>query len=562
MSKATLKCVLISDFNISNLSAYLENDPKLPAIHTTVAPYGQVIPTLLDEGSDVWADKPSLAVIWTRPEAVIESFAAALECRRPPVDNVLAQVEHYAEALAGIQKRVAFALVPTWVVPTYHRGLGLLDMKESGVTSLLWQMNLHLAGKLRDAPNLYVLNAQRWIEVAGASAFNPKFWYMGKAPFGIEVFKQAVSDIKAAVCAVSGQARKLIVLDLDDTLWGGIVGEVGWQGLKLGGHDPIGEAFVDFQKALKALQNRGIVLAIVSKNEESVALEAIREHPEMLLRLEDFIGWRINWGDKARNLVDLVNELNLGLQSVVFIDDNPAERARVREALPEVLVPDWPVDKMLQKQALLSLKCFDTPSISDEDLKRTRMYALEQKRSQLKVSVGSLDKWLPSLDLRVTIEEMNDGNLKRSVQLLNKTNQMNLSTRRMTEPELLAWLKRGQCKLWSFRVSDRFGDSGLTGITSIECYDNHGQIVDFVLSCRVFGRQIEKVMVHTAVDYARRAGAKHVEAKYLPTPKNKPCLEFWRNSGFEHDKENYTFLWDTSKAYPLPDFITVNKPGL
>jgi FkbH-like protein len=561
MNKAMWKCVLISDFNINNLSAYLENDPRVPAIHTTVAPYGQVVPTLLDEGSDAWADRPDFAVVWTRPEGVIESFAAALECRRPPVDQVLAEVKNYAEALVGIRERVGFVLVPSWVVPTYHRGWGLIDLKEAGVTSLLWQMNLYLAEKLREAANLYVLNAQRWIEAAGVSAFNPKFWYMGKIPFDIEVFKQAVGDMKAAVRAVSGQARKLIVLDLDDTLWGGIVGEVGWHGLKLGGHDPIGEAFVDFQKALKTLQNRGIVLAIVSKNEESVAREAIREHPEMLLRLEDFVSWRINWEDKARNLADLVAELNLGLQSVVFIDDNPAERARIREALPEVFVPDWPDEKMLYAQALLSLNCFDASSVSNEDLKRTEMYVSEQQRKQLEVSLGSLDEWLGSLDLRVTIEELSDANLKRTVQLLNKTNQMNLTTRRMTDIELVAWLKQGQRKLWSFSVSDRFGHSGLTGITSVECNDKKGRIVDFVLSCRVFGRQIEKVMVHTAVAYAQRVGVEQIEAKYLPTPKNKPCMEFWRNSGFEHDQENDIFCWDVSKPYRLPGFIVVHHLG-
>ena len=154
-------------------------------------------------------------------------------------------------------------------------------------------------------------------------------------------------DLKAGLNGLDGRGRKLIVVDLDDTLWGGIVGEVGWEQLKLGGHDHVGEAFADFQRALKGLNRRGILLAIASKNEERVALEGIAQHPEMVLSLDDFAGWRIDWEDKAQNIADMVAELNLGLQSVVFIDDNPAERSRVREALPEVFVPEWPADPAL-----------------------------------------------------------------------------------------------------------------------------------------------------------------------------------------------------------------------
>src|SRR5262249_53417094 len=158
-------------------------------------------------------------------------------------------------------------------------------------------------------------------------------WYLGKIPFSNDVFKDAVSDVKTAIRGLSGQSKKLVILDLDDTLWGGIVGDIGWQDLVLGGHHPIGESLVDFQKELKALKNRGILLAVVSKNEESIALEAIRNHPEMVIKERDLVGWRINWNDKAANIADLVRELNIGLDSVVFVDDNPVERARVREAL-------------------------------------------------------------------------------------------------------------------------------------------------------------------------------------------------------------------------------------
>jgi FkbH-like protein len=343
-------------------------------------------------------------------------------------------------------------------------------------------------------------------------------------------------------------------VDLDDTLWGGTVGEQGWQNLRLGGHDAQGEAFRDFQAALMALTRRGILLAIASKNEESVALEAIDCHPEMLLRAKDFVGWRINWTDKARNIADLTAELNLGLQSVVFIDNDPVERARVREGLPEVLVPDWPSDPLLYPKALLTLGCFDTPALTKTDADRTKMYAAERERDRHRAQVGSFEEWLKSLNMRVRADLLSPANITRAAQLFNRTNQMNLSTRRLTADELAKWATLEGRKVWAISVSDRFGDAGLTGVVSLELDEQSCRIVDFVLSCRVMGRKVENTMVHLVVAHARESGAQHVEAHYLQTQKNKPCLAFWEASGFERQEES-RFVWNTERAYGLPDEI-------
>jgi FkbH-like protein len=374
--------------------------------------------------------------------------------------------------------------------------------------------------------------------------------------FGDAVLAEAARDIKAALRGLSGGARKLVVLDLDDTLWGGIVGDVGWQALRLGGHDPVGEALVAFQKELKELTRRGVILAVVSKNEESTALEAMRSHPEMVLKPEDLVAWRINWQDKARNIAELVAELNLGLQSVVFIDDNPVERARVRETLPEVLVPEWPEDKLLYPSAFAQLRCFDVPAVSKEDAERTQLYASERSRQTLMDQVGSLDDWLLKLEIKVTAEPLNPTNLARTAQLLNKTNQMNLATRRLTEPELTAWAAGAGRALWAVSVADRFGDAGLTGIVSVEAKDGACRVVDYVLSCRVMGRKVEETMVHLAIESARALGASTLEARLLPTKKNKPCLDFWKRSGLEAP-EAELFRW-SGTAYPLPSCINLD----
>ena len=253
--------------------------------------------------------------------------------------------------------------VPTWIVGPYDGRLGLLDMdSRRGASLALMRMNTRLAENLQDDRRIYVLDASRWLAVHGEKSFSQRMWYMSKTPYSVELLKEAALEIKAATRALTGRAKKLLVVDLDDTLWGGVVGDLGWESLRLGGHDPMGEAFKDFQLALKALKRRGVLLGIVSKNEEQTALEALRLHPEMVLREDDFAGWRINWQDKAQSIVELAAELNLGLQAVVFLDDNPVERARVREALPEVLVPELPANPMEFKAALQQLRCFDTPA--------------------------------------------------------------------------------------------------------------------------------------------------------------------------------------------------------
>ena len=285
-----------------------------------------------------------------------------------------------------------------------------------------------------------------------------------------------------------------------------------------------------------------------------MAREAIRKHPEMVLLEDDFAGWRINWQDKAQNIAELVAALNLGLDSVVFIDDNPAERARVREALPDVFVPEWPVDKRLYPHALKSLECFNDPRVSAEDRTRSQMYPAERHRQEAKAQVGSINEWLRTLNLTVQVQALSQANVARATQLLNKTNQMNLATRRLTEAELSSWAACEHRAVLAFSVDDRFGNSGLTGIIGLEQDCGLVRLVDFVLSCRVMGRRVEETMLHVAVTWAHRRAAVSLTAQYLPTAKNKPCLEFFRRSGLA-EEEGSVFVWASRKVYPLPDTV-------
>ncbi len=560
MSTERLRCLLVADFTIDNLAGLLANDEAMPLVEAVTAPYEQVAPVLLNAAHPAWSPRPDVTMIWTRPERVSESFARLLDYEDVPLENILAEVDRFADQVTGIHDRTRLALVPTWTMPHYHRGYGLLDMKPGlGHAAVLMQMNLRLAERLAGSSNTFFLDAGRWMAQAGPRASNPKLWFMGKVTFGNDVFVAAMAALKAAVNAAFGRSRKLVVVDLDDTLWGGILGDIGRDQIRLGGHDPIGEAFASFQRGLKALRNRGILLGIVSKNVEETALEAIDNHPEMVLRREHFAGWRINWSDKAQNLAELTAELNLGLQSVVFIDDNPVECDRVRSTLPEVLVPEWPTDPMLYLSTLEALDCFDTVAVSGEDRNRAQMYAAERRRQDLMGAIGSVDDWLASLQMQVTVEPLNDTNRERAVQLLNKTNQMNLTTRRMTAAELESWLENPCRRLWTFRVADKFGDAGLTGICSCELDGDRAKIVDFVLSCRVMGRKVEETMLHMAISWARAQRATYVEARPIATEKNGPCRDFFAASSFKLDQATGTYSWSTSADYPVPPPITLQQ---
>jgi FkbH-like protein len=563
MTRPGVTVELVSDANLEIFGRYLSQDSQAPACLVHSKPFGQLYPALLEEdGATV-----DFGVVWTRPEGAIAGFAKALDLQQVDADAVMKEVEDFAAAIAAYARRARFVFVVAWSAPTARRGYGMLDWRPGlGIRHLLTRMNLLLAEKLAAHRIVFMLDPTAWLQSAGPEALSQRMWFAAKVPYGNRVFQAAIADLKAAMAGAMGRARKLIVLDLDDTLWGGAVGETGWEGIRLGGHDHVGEAFAAFQDALKALGNRGVQLGIVSKNDERVALEAIDRHPEMRLRRPHLAGWRINWDDKARNLADLVQELNLGLDAVVFIDDNPFERARIREALPEVLVPDWPDDPCLFASRLMTLACFDTPAVSEEDRSRARMYADERARRGALARVGSMEVWLATLGVEVEAALLGRADLARAAQLFNKTNQLNLSTRRLSEEELFAWASEPDRRLWTIRVRDRFGDLGLVGIVSLELDGSRGLVRDFLLSCRAMGRRVEETMLHLAISCAQEAGVREVIAEYRPTPRNRPCLEFLESSGLDRC-DKIRFAWQTASPFRLPSSVTLvisgeNKPGV
>jgi FkbH-like protein len=552
MQKKT--AILISDFNLSNFQALLNLDESNPIVIADIIPFGQVMRYLLDGNNEIWKNKYDVAIIWAQPESIVNSYSDLFRNIELNDNILIEEVDQFINSIFNIADKVKSVFIPLWNKPLHLRGSGLLSFK-SGFDYAIIKMNERLTSRLAKSNNIHVLDTNRWINTVGVNAYNPKSWYMGKIPYSNLVFKEAIKDIKASLIAIYGESKKVILVDLDDTLWGGIVGDDGWQNLKLGGHDRVGEAYLDFQKGLKYFKNRGLILGIVSKNEEKIALDAIDSHTEMVLKKSDFSAFRINWKDKASNIIEIANELNVGLQSIVFIDDNPFERELVREVLPEVFVPEWPKDPMLYYSSLISMPCFDVVTLSSEDLLRSQMYSIEEKRSQLKSQMTSIDDWINSLEMKIKIEKVGISNIVRVVQLFNKTNQMNLATRRFSESELKTLCEKGNNFIYCIKVEDKFGDYGLTGIIGLEKNKNSLLVTDFVLSCRVMGRKVEETMLNFIISKAEFFKVSNVQAEFLPTSKNKPCLDFFRKQKF--NESNYVFEIKISNKLQIPSGIKV-----
>lgn len=543
---------LISDFNAKPLAQYLKALSEVDGLIVNVAPFGQVYQSL----SFPSCESGGLGIVWTLPERVIPSFARAMNLEEVDHEICIRETRHFAKAIQEFAERRQYVFVVSWSLPPGFRGYGVLDwVCGIGLSNLIAKMNICLSEILTESRNVYVLDVVRWFDGI-QRVLSPKMWYAAKVPFANTVFEKAARDCLSAIRAVSGQSRKLIVIDLDNTIWGGVIGETGWQGIRLGGLDHVGEAFKNFQETLLALSNRGVQLAVVSKNDELVALEAFDYHSEMLIKRENLAGWRINWSDKAANIVSLAEELNLGLGAVVFIDDNPAERDRVRAALPDVLVPEWPEDPTNYVSAIRALNCFDVSTITTEDRKRTAMYVAERERRETRFGSDSLDLWLEQLGTVLNIMTVNELNISRVVQLFNKTNQLNLSTRRLSEEEVMHWTRISGHVMLAVSASDKFGDLGLVGVLSVVVNGEKGTLVDFILSCRVMGRKVENAMLHMAACEVKKLGGKLLEATYSPTPRNRPTLDVFRASGML-ERDDGIFIAETLSILALPEQVSI-----
>ena len=336
------------------------------------------------------------------------------------------------------------------------------------------------------------------------------------------------------IAARRGRSAKSLVLDLDNTLWGGVIGDDGLGGIVLGQGSAEGEAFLQFQRYAKALAQRGVILAVCSKNDEANAREAFEKHPEMVLRETDIAAFIANWDDKATNLRRIAAELNIGLDSLVFVDDNPFERNIVRRELPEVQVPELPEDPSLFDITISDAGYFEALEITNEDLTRGASYQVTRALRRGDVATSDLDGYLASLEMQLLWRRFNQNSLKRLTQLINKTNQFNLTTRRYTEAQIAAIMEDPDAVALYLRLVDRYADHGIIGVLiGQRCADGALEMDSWLMSCRVLGRGVESAILSVLIDQARHRGDRAIVGRYRPTPKNGMVRDLYSRLGFD-----------------------------
>ena len=566
----TLRVALTGTGTLTPLGAHLRVASAQIGLHPAlyVGEFGQWAQDLLDAQSALYAFAPELIILRLDhaalfPQTVSPGGATDGEAQTER-EAGLTQIR---ETLAAAQSHSPDAtfLLHTFPLPDYAP-LGILDVRsESGQRTHLEAINAALAALVRaDFPRVVLFDQERVEARHGKSRVREdRMWYLASLPFSDSFLPVLAAEYLRVIRPLKGLTRKCIVLDLDNTLWGGVVGEDGLSGIRLGGTSAPGNAYGDFGRALDALNRRGILLALCSKNNPDDVWPVFDTHPDTVLKRAHFAAARINWQDKATNIREIAQELNLGLDSLVFLDDNPAERGLVRQQLPEVLTPELPRDPAGYVRLLQTLDVFETLALTEEDARRTQLYqdqqarkAFEETASSSAAGAGDVTAYLTGLAMTVTLAPATPFTIPRIAQLINKTNQFNLTTRRYTEAQVQAMAADPAAwGVYSVSVADRFGDSGLTGVALVQKSGGIWAIDSFLLSCRVLGRGVEDSLLCYLVDQARTSGASRLRGLFLPTPKNAPAVHFYEKQGWTRGAEDGA--WELSldapeatKAYP------------
>ena len=442
-------------------------------------------------------------------------------------------------------------------IPTYSP-YGINEKAEKvGLKQIVQKINDGIKYEVEKEQLVSIFDFNEFIQRYGENnVFNYKQFFSGDMKISIEYIPKYIDELMKFVIAILGISKKCIVVDLDNTLWGGIIGEDGFDKIKLG-DEPVGRGYVEFQKRLLALNQRGIILAINSRNNYEDAIKVIKDHPNMILKEKNFSCVKINWNDKVSNLREIAKELNIGLDSLVFFDDDPINREFVKEQLKEVLVVELPTDSSQYAQILTQMNVFEVQKITEEDLKRREMYSAQQKRNEFETKVGDFDEFLKQMKIEVEIQKADNFSIPRISQLTLKTNQFNLTTRRYQEDEISTFAKNEKKIVECAKVKDKFGDNGITGVYIIEKADDEWIIDSFLLSCRIIGRGVENVMINQLVDRAKKENIKRIKGKFIPTQKNKPAENFYKEIGFS--KEGDYWVFNTEDSLKKIEHIKVIK---
>jgi FkbH-like protein len=527
-----------------------------------VGDFNTYVQDILDRESSLYRFAPNAVVLAVRtdqaaPELWRDFADLAPEAAQQASERVVKSYEQWIGAFRKYSQ--ARLIVHSLELPSSPSLAVLDDQSEAGQSGLIRQINRELRRIATEFHGVYCLGYDALVALKGREHWHDeRKWLTARLPISAGHLLDMAREWVRFIVPLSGRIAKVLVVDLDNTLWGGVIGEDGMTGIKVGPEYP-GAVYQALQRTLLDLSRKGILLAVCSKNNLDDAMEALEKHPGMLLRAKHFAAIRINWTDKAQNLREIAQELNVGIDALAFLDDNPFEREQVRAALPEVTVINLPKNPLDYASAVRNCAVFERLTLSSEDQQRTEMYAAQKQRSGAEQNFQSKEDFFRFLEQEAELEPVSDLTLARVAQLTQKTNQFNLTTRRYTESQIAEMARNPEWHIFSIKVRDRFGDHGLVGVAITHDEGEQCEVDTFLLSCRVIGRTVETALLAHLAEGAAQRGRKHLVGWFLPTRKNAPARDFYQQHGFERQEANGTgSLWTLDlMGAPLhcPDWI-------
>lgn len=496
--------------------------------------YNRYCDDVFFQNPELWKLRPDIVFIHTTWHN-ISQFPDVLETDEDVDAHILQEMRKYTSLWEKIRGELGAVIIQNNFDLPPLNPLGNLDASESfGRTNFLLRLNGEFAKYARTHSRFLINDILHLSTQLGVNTwFDPAYWYGFHMAVSPPATVTLAHSVAALVKSLYGKSKKCLVLDLDNTIWGGVIGDDGVQNLILGRDHPIGEAFVDFQSYVKSLQKRGVILAVCSKNEMEVARAGF-SHPDNVLKLDDFSVFKANWRSKPENIRDIATELNIGLDSIVFVDDNPAERAFVAKALPEVAVPEIGEEVSNFATVIDRERYFEIQKVVREDIDRTEFYRSNIQRQSQVSAVDNYDDFLKSLEMTAEVAEFCPLYLERVTQLINKTNQFNLTTKRCTPSEVETFAADPSFITLYGRLTDKFGDNGLVSALVGRKLHDRLELDVWVMSCRVFKREMEFIMFDALVERCQSQGIKKIVGVYIPSKKNQVVAELYSTLGFIH----------------------------
>jgi FkbH-like protein len=547
-----IKVAFLRSYTLEPCIPFLRALAGLHGVELTVkvGDFNSYTQEIIDPGSWLYDFDPNIVILATQtrdiaPDLWVGSGAVSADSATASLNSVVAPLSSLIERLRS--RSNASLIIQNLQQPTIANA-GLFDSRqETGQQELIRMVNRQMWLEALRHEGVYILDYDGLVARHGRERWNDETkWLTSRAPIAADCLMATAREYLRFILPLAGRQSKVLAVDLDNTLWGGIVGEDGPTGIKVGPEYP-GATYLALQRAILKIADRGVLLAICSKNNAGDAMEVLQNHPEMLLRPQHFAALRINWADKAQSLREIAAELNVGIDSIAFLDDNPVERQRIRQELPEVTVIELPNDSVGYAAALLSSPVFERLAITAEDRARGGYYSAQRERKSAETSSGSLEDFYRSLEMKAEILAVTPATLARIAQLTQKTNQLNTTTRRYTESDVQAMAHDPSWRLFGVKIADKFGDNGIVGVVFLKIEGDTLEIDTFLLSCRVIGRTVETLMLARVCAIGLAAGCSRINAWFLPTRKNEPAARIYSSNGFIKVEENTTgSLWQLS----------------